>query len=1201
MVPLVQGEGQTIPNNPQPPSRDYPQQDGGSDERFFEYRSMWLEGYQIVNISEIEKVVELARRHNYNCLSPLINGDYYGVYYNSKYEPKHVDVAWNFDPLMELIQEAHKYGIAVMPWFHTMINPIALRDNPEWGAVHESGYRSIYWMNPALPQVKNYLGNTTRELFYRYPLDGIKIDTIRYPNGQYSYDDYSLRIYVDEGWDDPDAFRREQITKIMKVINGNITEMRPWAWIGADIFSNYNSRQYGVFQDAYGWSRDGLIDFATPMIYTTSVSSYRATLEHNIQTLLCPVVGGTYVYVPGNSAHGYVPDEETGISILENQTRAARDLDALGTCQFAYKFLRQNITYPRALSGSVFSDEALCPLKEQEHPVDTTRWDFDNDHDREGWRTTNMGHFYPSEEVWSVSNVKAPTFMTPLMNISAPGTNVIEISMKTESDGGEVEIYWSPVNTNFSETRRINFTLESDGDWNLYSIHLDRSRNWVGLIKYIMIRPLFPERTNLTLDFIELTWMPDCIQSVSYLGPFTTGNGSSLMTTDFVGGEEDLDPLKDQVVGGRAWRLYDMGRDRIDMRFPLGPLSYSVTYLHLFLLASDTRILEARTGSSDGMIMWINGEEVVRNSQPRRVAPDQNTTRVRIDEGINRVLVKLCVYENDNSVFMRFTEPGNITAEGLVYIPDAKPPDPPRIGGYSDTWDRDGDLTISLDNPQSVIPFDRYQWRIDMAGLNDLSEKQLHLNDLETGVHLLEVRSVNSLGIHSNFSSCEIFVDRVVPVITAPEPEKERYIGGAISWNWELERNPPSGIYQMEFTVMYRLNEDDPYSERVYYSKHYRDSFVLSDNLRDGFTYQLRVNIETNSGNSYSVRSVTKTLVDTCPPRKTTNPEILLTDPENRVYRVTWDYVFDDVDGVVKCYQVWTRRSGDYWRYHTTVSLAEVEVVRPLYSILDVKIRAVDKGGLNGMFSDTVTTPLVKPDPVIDIEGMTIEGYPLEIRSRRSSDPDGIITSTKWYLNGRWISSDPSVMLNLPKGNHTISLRVEDDHGLSENVSRVLTVGCSGDEPYNGSLRTYLNEKHVKDEYLPPQEVYHYHNVTIPTEEETGFLREGGPAKVAVMSLVSIAIVMISALALLLLLVFIRSESLHEKDGVKEDESGRGPSKIPQYSKQKSSGLRYIGKGRKRSELSPSRNDNEEEPVEWEEVNVEDEEVDFVLEEDDIR
>ncbi len=232
---------------------DYPQQDGGSDERLFQYRSMWLEGYQIINHSEVERVIKVARDSNINCVTPLINAHYLGTFYNSSFHPRYRDLAWDFDPTMDLIREAHKYNIKVMPWFHTMIDSYAISLHPEWGQVSSTGSRSGSWLNPTLPEVQQYLADVVYQLFRDYPLDGIHLDACRYPSSSYGYDDYSIQQYYDEEWDDFNAFRREQVTECMIGIYDSISSIRPYVWIGADIGSSSSTRQNSWFQDTENW------------------------------------------------------------------------------------------------------------------------------------------------------------------------------------------------------------------------------------------------------------------------------------------------------------------------------------------------------------------------------------------------------------------------------------------------------------------------------------------------------------------------------------------------------------------------------------------------------------------------------------------------------------------------------------------------------------------------------------------------------------------------------------------------------------------------------------------------------------------------------------------------------------------------------------------------------------------------------------
>ncbi len=392
-----------------------------------------------------------------------------------------------------------------MPWFHTMIDSYALKQHPEWGCVTDTGGRSRSWLNPTLPEVQNYLANVTYQLFRDYPLDGIHLDAIRYPSSSYGYDDYSIQQYYAEGWTDFNAFRRQQMTEVATAIHDSISRIRPYVWIGADIGSSYSGRQNSWFQDTERWAQMGKIDFVTPMIYTLSSTSLKSRLIDNINSHSCPVICGNYVYVPEDPYYGTVPDEATGIAILLNQTEIAINAGALGTCFFAYKFFADHPAYHQALREGIFKEKGLCPLKEQSVPVKRTEWWFDGDQDDEGWRTTGMGNYYPQEGFWSIIDTKDPTFMSPLLNVSSLGTNLIELSMISESEIGAITIFWSENETIFTEDRSHTILLKDNADWNLFSIHLDFDPRWSGNIGYLMVKLNLNERANITIDYCSIS------------------------------------------------------------------------------------------------------------------------------------------------------------------------------------------------------------------------------------------------------------------------------------------------------------------------------------------------------------------------------------------------------------------------------------------------------------------------------------------------------------------------------------------------------------------------------------------------------------------------------------------------------------------------------------------------------------------------
>ncbi len=363
-------EGSPLEGDPICPDNDRPQcpSRAGYANPVYEFRSMWMDGYEIVNISEIEKAVEFARNYNFNCMSPLINANYYGVYYNSRYEKKHKDVTPDFDPLMELVKEAHKYGIEVHPWYHTMINRQGIRNHPEWGVVSSSGARSTAWVNPAIPEAREYIADVIVEVMSEYPLDGIKLDTVRYPNSDYSYDDYSLQKFEDSGMTDFNDFRRLQITETMEVIYNAVVGKRPYKWVGADVSHSYNGGwYYSGAQDSAEWDRRGKIDYLNLMSYTTSLSYFESGLRNHLDNSHgARIVAGPRAYV--NYANGeYYRD------ILVSQVYKAQELGAMGVCIFNYRDMVKNLTFPQALLDGPFSTPTACPIKNMTLPTTTTK------------------------------------------------------------------------------------------------------------------------------------------------------------------------------------------------------------------------------------------------------------------------------------------------------------------------------------------------------------------------------------------------------------------------------------------------------------------------------------------------------------------------------------------------------------------------------------------------------------------------------------------------------------------------------------------------------------------------------------------------------------------------------------------------------------------------------------------------------------
>jgi uncharacterized lipoprotein YddW (UPF0748 family) len=232
-------------------------------------------------------------------------------YYRDTIEPMASDAQPGYDPLADVIGQAHARGVQVHAWVVTL---------PAWKDGYNQPNRSHVWyqhgpdkagwdnwftrdidgragecaaandcgyfLDPGHPAVAQYTVNALMHLSQRYNLDGLHLDYIRYPSPRYGYNPASLaRFQAATGRSDKPApedpqwmqWRRDQVTKLVKRIYLNLNAVKPRmtlsvaaiAW-GAgpqnDDFSN-SSPFKRTLQDWNGWLNAGYVDFVVPMVY----------------------------------------------------------------------------------------------------------------------------------------------------------------------------------------------------------------------------------------------------------------------------------------------------------------------------------------------------------------------------------------------------------------------------------------------------------------------------------------------------------------------------------------------------------------------------------------------------------------------------------------------------------------------------------------------------------------------------------------------------------------------------------------------------------------------------------------------------------------------------------------------------------------------------------------------------------------------
>lgn len=216
----------------------------------------------------------------------------------------------NFDALEFWMHEAHKRDIKVHIWFETFYignkNPASnpkniVSINPSWANVTKREYdqnkptpsiaeHNGYFLDPANPEVQNYLLELLTEIIKNYKPDGINLDYIRYPQSiasKYAGSDMSSWGYTnfarkefrmiygidpvdltqfEPQWESWNEYRRGKVTefvrKASKLCRANKID------ITAVIFPNRQAALDMKQQDWKRWSVNNYVDGLTPIFLT---------------------------------------------------------------------------------------------------------------------------------------------------------------------------------------------------------------------------------------------------------------------------------------------------------------------------------------------------------------------------------------------------------------------------------------------------------------------------------------------------------------------------------------------------------------------------------------------------------------------------------------------------------------------------------------------------------------------------------------------------------------------------------------------------------------------------------------------------------------------------------------------------------------------------------------------------------------------
>lgn len=134
-------------------------------------------------------------------------------------------------------------------------------------------YNDAFYLDPGLPETREYLLDVYRELIYNYDYDGVNFDYTRYPGSDFD-DSESYEQYNPEGLP-KDDWRRQNINTFIAEFYEMAKTIKPNIKVGAAPIGTYknvsgfgNMTAYGsVYQDACQWMQSGNHDLLIPQMY----------------------------------------------------------------------------------------------------------------------------------------------------------------------------------------------------------------------------------------------------------------------------------------------------------------------------------------------------------------------------------------------------------------------------------------------------------------------------------------------------------------------------------------------------------------------------------------------------------------------------------------------------------------------------------------------------------------------------------------------------------------------------------------------------------------------------------------------------------------------------------------------------------------------------------------------------------------------
>lgn len=339
-----------------------------------ENRAVWHRPRE-TSIDEVKQRLDMLQDININTIYLETYWNGYSIYPTNNEIMEHNPIYDGFDVLQAYITEAHARGIKLYAWVEDFLaGQNVAQKKPEWMIESRQGDRyfkdslgtKYYYLNPALPEVRDFISGMYKELVKKYDIDGIQFDYMRYPeSGDYSndfgYDSYTRQLFKnysgadpasltagDELWQDWCDFRVGIINSFAYRIISEVKSIKPDIQISIDVWPDYDKTIMDTFQNPKDWTLQDYINTIIPMSYYL----YEQPVAEDINKTLAFAKGHAQVNV------GLATTTKPDTKILLRQIAAARAASANGVGIFELQSLFSG-GYDSALKLGVFRHTAI--------------------------------------------------------------------------------------------------------------------------------------------------------------------------------------------------------------------------------------------------------------------------------------------------------------------------------------------------------------------------------------------------------------------------------------------------------------------------------------------------------------------------------------------------------------------------------------------------------------------------------------------------------------------------------------------------------------------------------------------------------------------------------------------------------------------------------------------------------------------------